>query len=194
MLGNKYPCITRLLIEENNESGNFGCRPKKENKDTYQLLLLKTILEEGEVGGDTIITVVQETDHTLGIHRLTNEEFVVLEKRRREWLIRRDTKVLAMDMDIYLEVTQDLLDESSSTLFEGRDTLRVGFLELLLQSLHVTLDVAHVGLLVKGSLGKTERVDNVVDGLSRLLNTFVTTFSRGVGTDINITFLDSDHL
>lgn len=67
-------------------------------------------------------------------------------------------------------------------------------MELGLDSLHVTLDVSHIGLLVEGSLSKTERVDNVVDGLGRGLGTLFGVFSRGVGTNIDITFSDSDHL
>lgn len=96
---------------------------------------------------------------------------------------------------IYLEVGNDLLDKSGSLLLEFGDTVRVGFLKLSLDGLHVTLDIGHVGLLVEGSLGQTERVDDVVDSLGGGLSTFVTTvFSRGVGTDIDITFGNGDHL
>lgn len=97
--------------------------------------------------------------------------------------------------NIYLEVGNDLLDKSGSLLLKFGNTVRVGFLELSLDGLHVTLDIGHVGLLVEGGLGQTERVDDVVNSLGVGLNTFVTTIlSRGVGTDIDITFGNSDHL
>jgi hypothetical protein len=96
--------------------------------------------------------------------------------------------------NIYLEVGNDLLDKSGSLLLEFGNTVRVGFLKLTLDGLHVTLDIGHVGLLVEGSLGQTEGVDDVVDSLGRRLGSLLTVFSGGVGTDINITFGNGDHL
>jgi hypothetical protein len=95
---------------------------------------------------------------------------------------------------LYLEVGNDLLDKSSSLLLKLRNTVRVGCLELGLDSLHVTLDVGHVRLLVEGSLSETERVDDVVNSLGSRLGTLIGFFSRGVSANVNITLSDSDHL
>jgi hypothetical protein len=140
-------------------------------KRNLKLLLGNTILEEGEVRSGTILTVVQQGDHAIGIHALTSVEFVVL------------------------EVTEDLLDKNGSVLLKDGDTLRVGFIQLDLKSLHVTLDVGHVRLLIESGFDKTRGVDNVVDGLRSGISTFIiTTLSRRVGSNINIVIRDGDEL
>ena len=73
------------------------------------------MLPDGNVGGDTVLAVVEEDDHAIGVHGLASEEFVVL------------------------EVGNDLLGVGSSTLLELSDLLGGGtlLLELGLDGLHV---------------------------------------------------------
>jgi hypothetical protein len=81
--------------------------------------LFDTVLPESEVWGGTVLSVVlfistrsidtgeiayKESDHSLGVHALSNVEFVVL------------------------EVTNDLLGEGSGVLLESGNSLRVGLL------------------------------------------------------------------
>lgn len=129
------------------------------------------MLPEDDVGGNTVLTPVDEGDHSIGVHGLTSEELVVL------------------------EVGDDLLDVGGSTLLEDRDLLGVVLLEVSLDLLHVALDVRDVGLLVEGGLLETGVVDNVVDldGVLALVGV-VTTLGAGVGTNVDIgTLLDLDH-
>jgi hypothetical protein len=80
--------------------------------------LFDTVLPESEVWGGTVLSVVllsvlstgqggiayKESDHSLGVHALSNVEFVVL------------------------EVTNDLLGEGSGVLLESGDSVGVGLL------------------------------------------------------------------
>lgn len=86
--------------------------PRRENLNLH---LGETVLPDGNEGGDTILTVVEEDDHAIGVHGLASEELVVL------------------------EVGDDLLGVSGSTLLESGDLLSGGtlLLELGLDSLHV---------------------------------------------------------
>lgn len=43
------------------------------------LHLLETMLPDGDVRGSTILAVVEEDDHAVGVHGLASEEFIVLE-------------------------------------------------------------------------------------------------------------------
>ena len=47
---------------------------------TYQFLNLETVLEESQVRSDSILTVVEESNHSFRVHTFTNIEFVVLHK------------------------------------------------------------------------------------------------------------------
>ena len=69
------------------------------------------------------IVTYEKSDHALRVHALSNVELVVL------------------------EVANNLLGELLSSLLESGDTLRLGLLEVLLDGLHVTLEVGEVGLL-----------------------------------------------
>jgi len=46
-----------------------------------KLDLFETILPECEIWGNTILTVIEKGDHTIGVHRLTRVEFKVFEIR-----------------------------------------------------------------------------------------------------------------
>ena len=110
-----------------------------------------------------VLTVVEENDHAVGVHGLAGEELPVLEG------------------------TDNLLGESLGTSLELLDLI-IGStlgLHVLLDLLHVLLEVTEVGLLVEGGLVEAERVDNVDDGGGGILSTLVTTIlSGGVGTDV----------
>ena len=67
--------------------------------------------------GDTILAVVEEGDHAIGVHVLASVELKVL------------------------EVGNDLLGEGLSTLFEGLHTFRLVLLKVSLNGLHVALHV-----------------------------------------------------
>jgi hypothetical protein len=55
-----------------------------------------------------------------------------------------------------IKVCEDLLNNIGSTSHEALDTVGVGLLKVSLDGTHITLDVSHVGLLVKGSLLETK--------------------------------------
>merc|ERR1712032_830555 len=142
-----------------------------QHNDAFKLDLdlLHSILPEGEVRGRSVLSVVQQGDHTLWVHALSDVELVVL------------------------EVGDNLLGELLGTLLESRDTVRVGLLELGLDSLHVTLEVGEVGLLVERSALETERVDNVVDLLGTIGHGLLHLLGGRVSSNVNITLLDEDH-
>jgi hypothetical protein len=142
------------------------------------LHLGKTVLPDGDVRRDTILTVVEEDNHAVGVHRLAGEELVVL------------------------EVADDLLGEALSL---GLEILDLGLvstlgLESLLNGLHVacglsvmrpledsierTLKVCEVALLVEASSVQTERVDNIDDLLLGVLGTLLSLLSGSVGTSV----------
>jgi hypothetical protein len=76
---------------------------------------IKTVLPDGNEGGDTVLAVVEEDDHTVGVHGLAGVELVVL------------------------EVANDLLGEAGSLgleLLDGGLVSALG-LESLLDRLHV---------------------------------------------------------
>jgi hypothetical protein len=162
----------------------------------------------------------EENDHSLGVHALSDVEFVVL------------------------EVTDNLLGKLLSTLLESSDSVGVAGLELSLDGLHVTLEVGKVGLEVScgspsqitpqkvtgtsrgtrldvykndvpscrkrsAEVGKSERRCSSARHRSRgpppsprrkgFLLVYISSFARSLIqnaklTDINITLLDEDHL
>jgi len=73
------------------------------------------VLPEGDEGGGSILAVVHQDDHSIGVHGFAHVEVVVL------------------------EAADDLLGETLSALLEGRDVLRGSVLlgHLRLDSLHV---------------------------------------------------------
>ena len=89
--------------------------PRTPPRENLNLHLGKTVLPDGNVGGDTVLAVVEEDDHAIGVHGLASEELVVL------------------------EVGDDLLGVTGSTLLESGDLLGGGalLLELGLDHLHV---------------------------------------------------------
>ena len=110
-----------------------------------------------------ILAVVEEDDHAVRVHGLAGEELPVLEG------------------------ANNLLGEGLSTSLELLDLIVGGAagLHVVLDLLHVLLEVTEVGLLVEGGLVEAERVDNVDDGGGSILGTLVTTvLSGGVGTDV----------
>ena len=82
--------------------------------------------------GDTVLAVVEESNHAVGVHRfsgvlgcVTNQCYITRGGGTHEFVV--------------LEVSEDLLHEWRSVLFEGSNTVRVGFLEMLLHSFHIIL-------------------------------------------------------
>ena len=106
---------------------------------------------------DTILTVVKERNHALGVHFLANVELVVL------------------------EVGDDLLGERGRALLEGLYPVGLALLELAFNRLHVTLEVGEERLFVERGRLETEGVDDVVDLGRALLEGLVRILCRGVG-------------
>jgi hypothetical protein len=90
-------------------------RPRALSRPSLNLHLLETVLPDGNVGGDTILAVVEEDNHAVGVHGIAGEELVVL------------------------EVGNDLLSELLGSSLELLDGLLVSalVLERLLDRLHV---------------------------------------------------------
>lgn len=63
-----------------------------------------------------------------------------------------------------------------------------------LDSLHVSLQVSEVTLLVKVGLLKVGRIDNVNDLLCAILECLGCLFGRGVASNVDVAFLDNDRL
>jgi hypothetical protein len=86
--------------------------PRRENLNLH---LGKTVLPDGNEGGNTVLAVVEEDNHAVGVHGLASEELVVL------------------------EVGDNLLGVRGSALLESGDLLGGGtlLLELALDGLHV---------------------------------------------------------
>jgi hypothetical protein len=61
----------------------LGCkeavRLREQNAETLDLHLGETVLPGDDVGGDTILAVVEENDHSVGVHGLASVKLVVLE-------------------------------------------------------------------------------------------------------------------
>ena len=143
------------------------------------LHLGETVLPDSDEGGDTVLAVVEENDHAIGVHGLAGVELVVL------------------------EVGDNLLGVAGGTLLESGDLLGGGtlLLELGLDRLHVawdlvrnilklkfglalTLEVGQVALLVEAGLVQTERVDDIDPGLERVISTLLGLLSGSVGTGV----------
>ncbi|KAH3666853.1 hypothetical protein OGAPHI_003302 [Ogataea philodendri] len=130
----------------------------------------KTDMQHNE-WSHTVLSVVEQDDHGIWIHRLTGEEFPVLER------------------------TNNLLDVGSSTFLESLNLVWGILGQVGLHLLHVALDVGQEGFLVELGLLQSEGVHNVVDGLDTVLNVLTTVLSRRVGTNVNIgTRLHLNHL
>lgn len=125
--------------------------------------LAKVITKKVGMSHTAILTVVEEDDHAVRVHGLASEELPVL------------------------EVGDNLLGESGGTGLELLDLVvrSASGLHVLLDLLHVLLEVTEVRLLVERGLVEAERVDDVDDGLGLVVGTLVTALlSRGVGTDV----------
>ena len=130
------------------------------------------MLPDRDEGSDTVLAIVEQYDpgelvsncvvvrlrmldhsHSVLIHRLADEELVVA------------------------EVANNLLRETRRTLLELLDLVlaRTVGLHLLLDSLHVALQMAEVALLVELRLLHAERVDDVDLGLLLLVATLILT-------------------
>jgi hypothetical protein len=121
------------------------------------------VLPEDGVGGDAILTVVKEDDHSIGVHGLAGVELELLEVGKELLLDILGSAVLE-SLDLFLR---------SILLLEGG-----------LNALHVTLEVGKVALLVEGGALETERADDVVDLDLCIIDFFFSLLSRSVGTDI----------
>ena len=82
-----------------------------------KLLLAHRVLEEGEKGRYTVVAVVEQHDGALWIHALADKELVVRKGR------------------------DNLLDDALDLGLKDGHTSRVGLLKVLLDGLHVALDV-----------------------------------------------------
>lgn len=134
------------------------------------------MLPNSDERSGTVLTVVEEDNHAIGVHGLASQELVVL------------------------EVGDDLLGESLSTLLKRLDLVRVVLLEVCLDLLHVacaksvvlevawvglcTLEVSEVALLIKVGLVQAERVDNIDDGGLRILGTLLSLLGGRIGASV----------
>ena len=83
---------------------------------------------------------------------------------------------------VILEVGNNFLSVSSGAGLEGIDTVRLGLLQLGLDSLHVALEVSEEALFVELGGLETERVDDVVDLGSTVLNSLLRLLGGRVST------------
>lgn len=112
--------------------------------------LLDTILPEREIGytcyelpreieavkahtSDTILAVVEEHNHAIGVHGLAS----VLHTMVSKWTASSERVTYEF---VVLEVGDDLLCEGLGTLLESLNTLGLRLLELRLDGLHVALE------------------------------------------------------
>lgn len=131
-----------------------------ERSDTLRMLVLHKW--QSRERKTHILAVVEENDHSIGVHGLADEELVIL------------------------EVGNNLLGVTSSTLLESGDLFIGGAVGLhgLLDLLHVALEVGEVRLLVERGLVEAERVDDIDDGLGAVLGLLLGLLSGRVGTNI----------
>lgn len=155
------------------------------------LHLGETVLPDSDVRSDPILAVVEEDDHSIGVHLLANEELVVL------------------------EVADDLLSVCAGLGLEILDGGLVGALGLhgFLDFLHVTwfvvsvryrssvflcpgnfhtFKICKITLLVELCLVQSEGVDNIDNGLRSVLDLFASFFSRSVGANVDVVGADGD--
>lgn len=83
---------------------------------------------------------------------------------------------------VVLEVGDDFLSVSSGSALEGINTIGLGLLQLGLNGLHVALEVSEEALFVELGGLETERVDNVVDLGSTVLNSILLVLGGRVST------------
>ena len=126
-------------------------------KVTYHFLNLQSVLEVDKIRSRPVLTIIQQNDHSVRIHRISRVKLPILKRGN------------------------DLLGIVLSTLFKGLDTVGVRGSEVGLDFLHVGFQVGQVGLLVKGGGLETHRVDDIIDGLDAIFDAFVGFFGRGIG-------------
>jgi hypothetical protein len=148
---------------------------------SLNLHLLETVLPDGHEGGNTVLAVVEEDDHAVGVHGLAGEELVVLEV---------GNDLLGVARSLGLEVLNGGVVGALGleTLLDG---LHVAYDRLALGMLtgtgvHRTLEVCEVALLVEASLVQAERVDDVNLLLSRVLGTLLLLLGGSIGTSVCI--------
>ena len=83
---------------------------------------------------------------------------------------------------VILEVGNNFLSVGSGTRLEGIDTVRLGLLQFGLDGLHVALEVSEEALFVELGGLETERVDDVVDLGSTVLNSLLRFLGGRVST------------
>lgn len=137
------------------------------------------MLPDGDVRGDTILAVVEEDNHAVGVHGLASEELVVLEV---------GDNLLGIRGSALLE-SSDLLGRGTLLLKLGLDSLHVAWIlsersETNLRHLTLTLEVGQVALLVETSLVEAERVDDIDLGLGLVIGTLLLLLGGGVGTSV----------
>jgi hypothetical protein len=139
---------------------------------SLHLHLLEAVLPRNDIRGGTILAVVEEDDHPIGVHGLAGEKLKVLELGEDD--------ILGVRLGLGLELL-DLI-------------LRLpDLLEMLLDGLHVPLQVGEIRLLVERSALKTERVDDVVDLDFRVLEGLLGLLGGRVGTGVNLNGALGDH-
>jgi len=125
------------------------------------LHLSETVFPDGNVRSNAVLTIVEKDNHAIWVHGLANEEFKVL------------------------EAADNLLGVSSSLGLELFDFCLRGalLLELLLDLLHVSLEMAEILLLVERGLLETETVDSIDFCFDVFVDGFViTAFGRWVAS------------
>jgi hypothetical protein len=152
-----FPVCIKNLYHPQSVTPNFVPPTKHLN-----LHLRQPLLPHNNIRRNTILSVVQQHNHRIRIHRLSSEELIVL------------------------EVCNDLLGVGGSSLFESGDLGLggVALLEGLLDLLHVLLEVGEVGLLVEGGFVEAEGVDHVDNLRGAVFGAFFGFFGGGVGASV----------
>lgn len=146
------------------------------------------MLPDSNVWGGTILAIVHQNNPKSEVSMVVHGSPRFVRSLHSVWV-----HGLADVEIVVLEVTDDLLGVTSSTLLELGDLLigsSVG-LHGLLDLLHVSLKVGEVRLLVELGRLETERVDDVVDLDGTLLKSLLSLLGGSVGTGVWLIVLDS---
>lgn len=93
---------------------------------------------------------------------------------------------------VILEVGDNFLSVRRCVLLEDRNSVGIRRLKVLLDGLHVPLEVAEVLLLVERGLLETERMHNVDDLLSAVLEGLGLLLGRGVSSNVDLALGDDN--
>lgn len=177
------------IKKKSNQSNNVISKPH------LDFFLLETMLPDSNIRRDAILAVIQQYNHAIRIHALTNQELVILEAAHNLFGICLRARLKSLDLFIarafLLEPFLDLLhvgyrrSTAISRLWlnkwDGKETKH-------------TLEMTQITLLVEARLLQPETMRDIEDGLGGIVEGLLAFFSGRVGANVDGLSTDGDPL